>query len=126
MIKILLTLLMISSAHAECDIAFYCNGRQSRAMINGRNYPIVCGNQTGRGIDGGEIGYLIKANGRWRPGLVRPGTPMITTTPRLCYDCFIHVSDISRSSSNGCLGTTSAAFEVLKACGGSKFSIVAK
>jgi hypothetical protein len=109
----------LSSAQA-CEITFNCG--KGAAVINGKLYPIVCGRQTGRGIDGGEIGHLIKASGPWRRGLVAPGTPMITTSPQLCYDCFIHVSD-TRGLSNGCLGTTGAAFNALKSCGGSRFSI---
>ena len=110
------------TARADCSVAFDCRG--GKAIINGKVYPIVCGRQTGRGMDGGAIGHLIRASGRWRPGLVAPGTPMITTSPQLCYDCFIHVSGLSFS--NGCLGTTSAAFNALKACGGSKFSIAGR
>ena len=102
-----------------CEIAFHCG--HGRATINGKAYPIVCGRQTARGITGGAIGHLIHASGPWRPGLVAPGTPMITTSPSLCFDCFIHVSGLRFS--NGCLGTTGAAFNVLKACGGSRFSI---
>jgi hypothetical protein len=117
---LLLMLMAVSSAQA-CDISFDCNS--GKATINGKSYGMICGRQTARGIDGGTIGSLIRANGRWRPGLVRPGTPMITTAPQLCGDCFIHVSDTSRRFSNGCLGTTAAAFTILKGCGGSKFVI---
>jgi hypothetical protein len=113
-------MLLISSAWG-CEVAFDCG--HGSARINNKSYPIVCGRQTGRGIDGGEVGHLIRADGPWRPGLVRPGTPMLTTAPPLCYDCFIHVSNTSRRFSNGCLGTTSAAFQALKHCSGSKFSI---
>ena len=113
-----------SAARADCDVSFDC--AHGKATINSKAYPIVCGRLTGRGMEGGTIGHLIRASGRWRPGLVAPGTPMITTAPRLCFDCFVHVSDVSRSFSNGCLGTTYAAFSALKACGGSKFSITAK
>lgn len=109
-------------AKAECAVSFDCS--KGAAVINGKTYGIVCGRQTGRGMGGGEIGHLIKADGPWRRGLVAPGTPMITTSPQLCFDCFIHVSSLSFS--NGCLGTTAAAFGVLKACGGSKFSITRK
>jgi hypothetical protein len=118
MFHVLLAMMTISSA-AACDISFDCS--HGKAMINGKSYPIVCGRATGRGMDSGEIGHVIRANGRWRPGLVAPGTPMITTSPQLCDDCFIHVSGLSFS--NGCLGTTSAAFNVLKSCERSKFLI---
>ncbi len=110
-------------AAADCDIVFDCPAHT--ATINDKHYPIVCGHSrhgwTGRGMTGGQIGRLIRASGPWRPGLVAPGTPMITTTPRLCFDCFIHVSGLGFS--NGCLGTTSAAFNALKACAGSEFYI---
>jgi hypothetical protein len=124
MIKIIIAAIVVCSllapvARADCVVAFNCG--HGRATINGKAYPIVCGRLTGRGIDGGIVGHLIRANGRWRPGLVAPGTPMITTSPQLCYDCFIHVSGLRFS--NGCLGTTGAAFNALKACGGSRFSI---
>ena len=111
---------LISSAGA-CEVVFDC--AHGSMKLDGKSYPIICGRQTGRGIDGGEIGHLIRASGPWRRGLVAPGTPMITTSPQLCYDCFIHVADTSRRFSNGCLGTSSAAFRALKACGGSRFSI---
>jgi hypothetical protein len=117
---IVAVLLLASSAHAECNIAFDCKG--GKATINGNAYPIVCARHTARGIDGGTLGSWFKANGKWRPGLVRPGTPMISTSPMLCYDCHIHVTS-DFSFSNGCLGTTAAAFKALKACAGSKFSI---
>lgn len=112
--------LTASLAHAaDCSVSFDC--RAGRATIAGKTYPVVCGRQTGREISEGAIGSLIRANGKWRPGLVRPGTPMITTSPQLCYDCFIHVSSLRFS--NGCLGTTAAAFNALKSCAGSKFAI---
>jgi len=112
-----------TTAANACDVSFDC--RHGHATINGKGYPLVCARHTARGIDGGEIGHLIRANGKWRPGLVAPGTPMITTSPQLCGDCFIHVAD-DFSFSNGCLGTTSAAFNALKACSGSKFTITSK
>ena len=106
-----------------CEISLNC--ATGKAIINGKTYPIVCGHQTGRGVESGSIGELIHANGRWRPGLVRPGTPMVTTHPPLCYDCFIHVSAIS-GGSNGCVGTTPAGFNAFKACSGSAFTIARK
>ena len=123
-IIIIAVVLGVRAAHADCDVSFDCG--RGKAKINGKTYPIVCGRLTGRGMEGGSIGHLIRASGPWRPGLVAPGTPMITTAPQLCHDCFVHVSDVSRSFSNGCLGTTYAAFSALKACGGSRFSITAK
>ena len=111
--------MLLATAATACDVAFDCG--RGKATINGISYQIVCGRQTARGISGGEIGHLIRANGRPGPGKVAVGTPMITTNPSLCYDCFIHVSGLRYS--NGCLGTTGAAFNALKACGGSKFSI---
>jgi hypothetical protein len=117
---ILLLVLIPSIASAECAIKFDCSSRQ--ATINGKTFAIVCGSQTGRGVSGGSIGHVIRADGKWRPGLVRPGTPMITTSPRLCYDCFIHVSHVGRGAgSNGCLGTSQAGFDAIRACGGSRF-----
>jgi hypothetical protein len=111
------------SSRADCDVAFDC--AHGKLTINTKTYRLVCARHTARGIEGGEIGHLIKADGPWRPGLVAPGTPMITTHPQLCYDCFIHVTD-DFSFSNGCLGTTQAAFNLLKTCGGSKFTITTK
>ena len=116
------TLASIATAHA-CEVSFDC--AHGRASINGKHYPIVCASHTARGVDGGTLSGVFKANGRWRPGLVAPGTPMITTTPRLCYDCHIHVTGDFRHS-NGCVGTTAAAFAALSACAGSKFSIASK
>ena len=110
-----------SFAAAGCEIALDC--KAGKAIINGKNYPIVCGRQTGRGVESGTIGSLIRADGKWRPGLVAPGTPMITTHPQLCYDCFIHVGDTSRRFSNGCVGTTAAGFNAFKACSGSAFTL---
>jgi hypothetical protein len=120
-VLLICALLFSFPAHA-CDVSFDCASRQ--AKINGKTYPIICGHQTGRGISDAAIGSLIHATGPWRPGLVAPGTPMIATHPSLCYDCFIHVSDIGRHAfSNGCIGTTAAAFNALKSCNGSKFSV---
>ena len=117
---IILALLLASPAHADCDVAFNC--LQGKATINGKSYPIVCGRQTARSIEGGTIGSWFRANGTPGPGKVPVGTPMISTSPMLCYDCHIHVTSDFRWS-NGCLGTTSAAFSALKACAGSKFTI---
>ena len=113
-----------SSAHAaDCMVAFDC--AHGKATINSKTYPIVCGSQTGRGVEAGIIGSWFKANGTPGPGKVPVGTPMISTSPMLCYDCHIHVtSDFSWS--NGCIGTTSAAFNALKACAGSQFSMTRK
>jgi hypothetical protein len=112
--------LLITVVSAQgCEVAFRCDSGE--ATINNKSYPIACGRLTGRGMNGGEIGRLIRADGPWRRGLVAPGTPMITTSPQLCYDCFIHVG-YSRFS-NGCIGVPSAAFAVLKGCAGSKFTI---
>jgi hypothetical protein len=119
-IAIALVIALAPVAATGCEISLDC--AHGRAIINGKSFPIVCGRQTGRGIESGSIGSLIHANGRWRPGLVRPGTPMITTRPQLCYDCFIHISAIS-GGSNGCVGTTVAGFNAFKACSGSPFSI---
>ena len=117
------SVLATAAAAADCDVVFDCPAH--RATIDGKTYPIVCGHSrhgwTGRGIAEGTIGHLIRASGPWRPGLVAPGTPMITTSPQLCFDCFIHVS--AMGFSNGCLGTTAAAFNALKACAGSAFFI---
>ena len=117
-----LVLLVASPALADhCVVKFDCKGRE--ASINGKVYPIICGRLTGQNGDG-AVGSLIRANGRWRPGLVAPGTPMITTSPRLCDDCFIHVSYTGRgATSNGCLGISAAGFSALKACAGSPFQI---
>ena len=90
-------------------------------LFDGKSYPIVCGSQTGRGISGGVLGSVFAANGRWRPGLVRPGTPMIPTSPSLCHDCFVHVG--YGPHSYGCIGTTSAGFRALAACSGADFTI---
>jgi hypothetical protein len=118
-------LLATAIAHADCAVHFDCPARI--ATIAGKSFPIVCGSQTGRGIKGGVIGSLIHANGRWRPGLVRPGTSMITTSPQLCGDCFVHVSYVGRGAgSNGCIGTTAAGFHALQVCAGSGFSITPK
>jgi hypothetical protein len=114
-----MTLLIIAvRATRACELRFNCS---SHAMtVNGKSFPIVCDRKTGQNGDGVLTG-LIRASGPWRPGLVRPGTPMIATAPSLCGDCFIHVSGLSVS--NGCLGTTASGFSALKACIGSKFSI---
>jgi hypothetical protein len=110
----------ISPAHAGCEIHFDCS--KHTATINHRSYPIVCGGQTARGFTNGSLGALIRASGPWRPGLVRPGTPMLDTHPRLCNNCFIHaVSGFGHSF--GCLGISSGGFSALKACGSSQFAI---
>lgn len=114
-------LLFVCWSASACEVVL--DRSHGAVIIDGKRYQAVYGRHTGRGIDGGSIGHLIHASGPWRPGLVAPGTPMITTSPSLCYDCFIHVGDTSRRFSNGCLGTTSAAFRALKACGGSRFVI---
>ena len=124
MVLLVEAVLLWGVAAADCDVAFDCG--RGRATIGGKSYPIMCGRQTGRGIEGGSVGGVIRANGKWRPGLVAPGTVMITTSPRLCYDCFIHVADVSRRFSNGCIGITAAGFNALKACQGAKFSIASK
>jgi hypothetical protein len=46
---------------------------------------------------------------------------MVTTEPRLCYNCFIHVGYGSHSL--GCIGITAAGFEAIKRCSGSRFFI---
>jgi hypothetical protein len=125
MIKVigLLALMMTPAFGSECQILFNCHRRT--AVVDGVIYPIVCGEQTGREItNGGEIGTLIHASGPWRRGLVRPGTPMITTKPSLCYDCFIHVG--SGTHSLGCIGISADGFAAMKACYGSGFAIITK
>jgi hypothetical protein len=114
---------LLASGATACDVAFDC--AHGRATINGKTSPIVCARSTGHGMSGGELGHVFAANGRWRPGLVAPGTPMISTSPQLCDDCHVHaVSDFSFS--NGCLGVTGVAFRALRSCAGSKFSITPK
>jgi hypothetical protein len=121
---VLLLVLAASSAYAnECNILFNCH--RGEATIDGASFPIICGEQTGREItNGGTIGTLIHASGPARRGLVAPGTPMITTTPSLCYDCFIHTGYGSRSL--GCIGITSSGFAAMKNCYGSGFAVIAK
>ena len=118
-----LLLLACGAQAAECNILFNCH--RGEAVIDGALYPIVCGAQTGTEIkNGGTIGSLIHASGPARRGLVAPGTPMITTQPSLCYDCFIHVGYGARSL--GCIGITAAGFAAMKQCYGSGFAIIAK
>ena len=118
----MLSLCLASSAYAsECNILFNCH--HGEAVIDGVIFPIVCGSQTGIDIkNGGTIGSLIHASGPARRGLVAPGTPMITTQPSLCYDCFIHVGYGARSL--GCIGITAAGFAAMKQCYGSGFAII--
>jgi hypothetical protein len=124
-VLLLISLLVASTAALACDVRFDCAARTM--SVNDKSFPIVCGRLTGAGISGGTIGHVIRANGRWRPGLVRPGTPMIPTMPALCFDCFIHVSATGRGATSlGCIGTTSAGFSALQACTGSQFSIARK
>lgn len=109
----------------ECHIVFDC--RHDRLTINGKAYPLTCGAQTARengerqkgGVIGGSV---FKAEGPWRPGLVAPGTPMIDTIPRICFDCFIHAG----FGRMGCLGVSQAAFnKIARSCLSSQFSIEA-
>ena len=120
--------MMLAGPALACDVDFDCP--HGSMILNGKSHPLVCGRLTGRGmtssnIGSGTIGTLIKANGPWRPGLVAPGTPMITTDPLVCDNCYIHaVSDFSFS--NGCLGVSRDAFNTLKSCSGSPFTVTAK
>ena len=119
-LALVLALLAGSSAIAgECLIIFDCV--HDRLSIDGKVYPLTCGPQTGQGLKGGVIGPAVfKAEGPWRPGLVAPGTPMIDTIERVCYDCFIHAG----YGRNGCLGTSSAAFnKIARDCLSSQFRI---
>jgi hypothetical protein len=118
--KILALLLLLAPITAQaCDVHFGCN--DGRMTIDGKSYPIVCDRKTGEN-GGGTVGSWFRANGKPGPGKVAVGTPMIPTSPPLCFDCFVHVAS-SFSFSNGCVGTSSAGFRALQACSGSKFTI---
>lgn len=109
----------------QCDIKFDCP--YGTATIKGKEYPIVCGQLTGKRLkDGaGKIDVKITpASGAWRPGLVRPGTLMIATVPPICNNCFLHVNRTGPGvKSFGCIGMSQQAFDELQTCGGSDFAI---
>lgn len=114
-------LLALVSAGQACDVNFDCAHRT--ATVDGKKFSIVCGTKTGENGDG-TLTSVIRASGPWRRGLVAPGTPMIATNPRLCYDCFIHVGGGGPGAKSlGCIGISPSGFNTLKSCVGSKFTI---
>ena len=63
--------LTIAPLAAACEISLNC--ATGKAIINGKTYPIVCGHQTGRGVEFWLDRQLDSRQRPWRPGPCRAG-----------------------------------------------------